>query len=80
MSAIQKKKILLAVQKSLRGKLKKISFALKHDVALPLPSSAIEPHGNLPQFDLLSRWETVCGEMHSVSIKNAPLSNADFRP
>ena len=40
--------------------------ALNRDVALPLPSPAIEPHGNVPVSELLSRWEAARREMGRI--------------
>ena len=37
--------------------------ALKRDVALPLPSPAVEPRSNVPLPPLLARWEAARAEM-----------------
>ena len=43
-----------------------ILAALRNDKTLPLPSSAIEPQGNVPLGELLTRWETAQCEMRCV--------------
>ncbi len=36
-----------------------LNYALNHNAKLPLPSSAIDPHGAITMATLLERWETV---------------------
>jgi hypothetical protein len=40
--------------------------ALKRGVALPLPSPAVEPRGDMPLSELLSRWARARREMRRV--------------
>ncbi len=40
--------------------------ALRRDFFLPLPSLDIEPHGDVPLPELLSRWEAARNEMRQV--------------
>ena len=40
--------------------------ALKRDKVLPLPSSGVEPQGDVPLAELLSRWNTAREEMRQV--------------